>query len=130
VKSRRKFITLVGGAAVTWPEMARAHQTERVQRIGVLANTAANDPVGQARIAAFQQALQQLGWIDGRNVRIEYRWPGGGNAEDTHKYVAPCAARFIVALARFRQSLATWWRLQTVEELRYLVGLANQAPVH
>jgi len=65
--------------------VAWAQQPARMRRIGVLANTAANDPVGQARIAVFQQELQKLGWIDGHNVRIEYRWPGG-NVDDTRKY--------------------------------------------
>jgi putative tryptophan/tyrosine transport system substrate-binding protein len=70
---RREFITLLGGAAA-WPFAARAQQSERVRRIGVLMNMAANDPQGQARLAAFQQALQQLGWSDGHNARIDIRW--------------------------------------------------------
>ena len=65
---RREFITLLGGAAA-WPLTARAQQSERVRRIGVLMNRAANDREGQARVAAFQQALQQLGWRGGRDVR-------------------------------------------------------------
>ena len=71
---RREFITLLGGAAAAWPLAARAQQAERMRRIGVLMNLAADDPEGQARIAAFLQGLQQLGWTDGRNVRIDYRW--------------------------------------------------------
>ena len=67
---RRDFITLVGGAAAGWPLAARAQQTDRMRHIGVLMNSTANDPLGQARIATFQQALQQLGWSDGRNVSI------------------------------------------------------------
>jgi putative ABC transport system substrate-binding protein len=70
---RRAFITLLAGAAA-WPLAARAQQPERMRRIGVLMNRAAGDPQGQARLSAFQQALQQLGWIDGRNVRIDIRW--------------------------------------------------------
>jgi putative ABC transport system substrate-binding protein len=70
---RRNFISLVGGAAA-WPLAARAQQPERMRRIGVLVNRAADDPYGQAHVAAFQQALQQLGWNDGRNVRIDIRW--------------------------------------------------------
>ena len=70
---RRKFIALLGGAAATWPLTARVQQPERTRRIGALMNLAADDPEGQAGIAAFLQALQQLGWTDGRNVRIEYR---------------------------------------------------------
>ena len=69
---RRKFITLIGGAAA-WPLAARAQQAERMRRIGVLINRAADNTEGQARLAAFQQALQQLGWSDGRNVRIDLR---------------------------------------------------------
>jgi putative tryptophan/tyrosine transport system substrate-binding protein len=71
---RRAFITLLGGATVAWPLAARAQQAERMRRIGVLMSLAADDPQGQARLAAFQQALQQLGWSDGRNVRIDVRW--------------------------------------------------------
>ena len=74
--NRRDFITLLGGAAA-WPLAARAQQGERVRRIGVLMNLAADDAEGQARIAAFVQALQRLGWSDGRNVRIDYRWAAG-----------------------------------------------------
>jgi putative tryptophan/tyrosine transport system substrate-binding protein len=62
---RREFITLIGGAA-SWPLAARAQQPERVRRIGVLMNMAADDPTGQARLLAFAQALAQAGWIDGR----------------------------------------------------------------
>jgi putative tryptophan/tyrosine transport system substrate-binding protein len=70
---RREFITLLGCAAA-WPLAARAQQPERMRRIGVLMNIAADDPEGQARIAAFLQALQQLGWTVGRNVQIDARW--------------------------------------------------------
>jgi putative ABC transport system substrate-binding protein len=71
---RRYFITLLGGAAATWPLAARAQQPEQMRRIGVLMNRAADNPEGQAAVAAFRQALQQLGWSDGRNVRIDTRW--------------------------------------------------------
>ena len=74
---RREFITLLGGAAAAWPLAARAQQGERMRRIGVLMTAAADDPEAQARIAAFLQGLQQLGWTDGRNVRIDYRWAAG-----------------------------------------------------
>jgi hypothetical protein len=73
---RRDFITLLVGAA-TWPLVARAQQTERMRRIGVLIGTAANDAEGQARIAAFLQGLQELHWIVGRNTRIDIRWTAG-----------------------------------------------------
>ena len=71
---RREFIVTVGGAAAAWPLVARAQQPERMRRIGMLMTLAADDPFGQAQVAAFQQALQQLGWNDGRNVRIDIRW--------------------------------------------------------
>ena len=71
---RREFITLLGGAAA-WPLAARAQQPERMRRIGVLMNLPSDDPEAiTARIAAFLQELQQLGWTDGRNVQIDYRW--------------------------------------------------------
>ena len=70
---RRDFITLLGGAA-TWPLAARAQQGERMRRIEVLMPGAADDPNGQARIAAFLQGLQQSGWAIGQNVRIDNRW--------------------------------------------------------
>jgi ABC-type uncharacterized transport system substrate-binding protein len=70
---RREFITLVGGAAA-WPVVASAQQTERMRRIGVLMGAAADEPETQARFAAFVQGLQELGWTDGRNVRIDTLW--------------------------------------------------------
>jgi putative tryptophan/tyrosine transport system substrate-binding protein len=73
---RRKFITLLGGAAA-WPVSARAQQPDRMRRIGVLMNLPSDDPEGQARNAAFLQALGGLGWIVGRNVTIDYRWTSG-----------------------------------------------------
>jgi putative ABC transport system substrate-binding protein len=66
--NRREFITLLGGAAAVWSLAARAQQTDRMRRIGVLLDQAANDPEGEARVAAFQKTLQQSGWTDGRNV--------------------------------------------------------------
>ena len=71
---RRNFIRLLGGAAVAWPLAARAQQSDRVRRIGVLVAATADDADYQARIAAFQQGLQQLGWSDGRNVHVDIRW--------------------------------------------------------
>ena len=65
---RREFITLLGGAAAAWPLAARAQQPQRMRRIGVLMNLAADDPEGQARNAVFLQGLQELGWTVGRNV--------------------------------------------------------------
>jgi putative tryptophan/tyrosine transport system substrate-binding protein len=74
---RRNFIALLGGAAVAWPLAARAQQTERMRRIGVLMPLAEDHALGQARVAAFVQGLQQSGWTDGRNIRIDYRWSNG-----------------------------------------------------
>ena len=76
---RREFITLLGGAA-TWPVAARAQDGERMRRIGVLMHTAADEPESQARLAAFMQGLQELGWGVGRNLRIDYRWSVGDAA--------------------------------------------------
>ena len=84
---RRDFITLLGGAAVAWPLAARAQQGERVRRIGVLMSLAADDKPGQARLAAFLQGLQELGWTDGRNVRIDVRW-GTGDAGRNRRHAA------------------------------------------
>jgi len=83
---RREFITLLGGAA-SWPIAARAQEGERMRRIGVLMTTAMDDPEGQAQITAFLQGLQQLGWGNGRNVRIDPRWPAG-DAERIRRYAA------------------------------------------
>ena len=88
---RREFITLVGGAVVAWPLTARAQQSGGMRRVGVLMNLAADDPEGQARIAAFLQGLQQLGWADGRNVRIDTRW-ATTNANDIRRPAEESAA--------------------------------------
>jgi hypothetical protein len=76
---RREFITFLGGAAA-WPLTAGAQQVDRMRRIGVLiAGLTENDSEGQLRMAAFRRGLQNLGWVEGRNVHIEERWPGGNN---------------------------------------------------
>jgi len=90
---RREFITLIGGAAAAWPLAARAQQNEHVKRLGVLMTTAADDPESTRRVLALGQGLQQSGWIDGRNLRIEFRW-AGGNADLSRKY-----AKELMALA-------------------------------
>ena len=87
---RREFITLLGGAAA-WPLAARAQQRERMRRIGLLLNLGSDDQEGQTRNAAFLQALQELGWTVGRNIRIDYRW-GAGNAELYRKHAADLVA--------------------------------------
>ena len=86
---RRDFITLFGGAAAAWPLAARAQPADRMPRIGVLMTT--DDAEGQARMRAFLQGLQHLGWVDGRNVRIEARWTVG-KADNVRRYVAELAA--------------------------------------
>jgi putative ABC transport system substrate-binding protein len=87
---RRQFITLLGGAAITWPLTARAQQAERVRRIGVLMNLAENRQ-GQTRITAFRQALEQFGWTDSRNVQIEIRW-AAGDADRYRNFAAELTA--------------------------------------
>jgi putative ABC transport system substrate-binding protein len=89
---RRQFITFLGGAAATWPLPARAQQSEQMRRIGVLQGGAdTDDPRAQPNITAFLQALQQLGWTEGRNVKIDYRWPAG-DADKVRKYAAELVA--------------------------------------
>jgi len=89
---RREFISLIGGAAAAaWPLAARAQQSERVWRIGVLLPATADDPEFQARVAAFHQGLQQSGWTIGRNVRIDTRW-ATTNAADIRKHSVELAA--------------------------------------
>ena len=82
--TRRGFATLLGGAAAAWPLAARAQEREKVRRIGVMASLAADDRVAQIRNGAFLQGLQQAGWNVGRNVSIEYRWAGIGEAARRH----------------------------------------------
>jgi putative tryptophan/tyrosine transport system substrate-binding protein len=88
---RRDFFSLLGGAAACWPLSARAQKPEPMRRIGVLMNAVADDPQGQARIVTFQQTLQQLGWSEGRNVRIDIRW-GGNDVERDRRYAAELIA--------------------------------------
>jgi len=90
---RRELLAALGGMVVAWPLAARGQQGERMRRIGVLMYLAADDPDSPARVAAFAQGLQELGWIDGRNIRIDYRWGAG----DTERYRAYAAE--LVALA-------------------------------
>ena len=87
---RREFVTLLGSAAA-WPLAARAQQPDRVRRIGVLTPYAADDREGQARVAALQQGLAELGWIDGRNARIDTRW-GAGDSARYRQYAAELVA--------------------------------------
>jgi putative ABC transport system substrate-binding protein len=88
---RREFIAFLAGAAASRPLAARAQQQEHMRRIGVLMNAVADDPQGQARIVTFQQTLQQLGWSEGRNVRIDVRW-GGNDVERDRRYASELIA--------------------------------------
>src|SRR5262249_11232001 len=88
---RREFIALLGGAATAWPLTARAQQPSGMRRIGVLIPLAMDDPEAKARIAVFQQGLEQLGWIDGRNVQIDTRW-AGGDMESIRKHAVELVA--------------------------------------
>jgi len=80
---RRDFITLLGGAATAWPLAARAQQSGRVRRVGVLMGLTQSDPEGQSRIAAFRKTLQGLGWTEGRDLRTDYYW-AAGDIDRTH----------------------------------------------
>jgi putative tryptophan/tyrosine transport system substrate-binding protein len=110
---RREFIAGLGGAAA-WPTVARAQQPERIRRVGVLLNAAADDAEYQARFGAFLQGLQQAGWTIGRNVRIDTRW-AGANAADIHRHAMELAtlspdvilATGSLAVAALKQATAT-----------------------
>ena len=88
---RREFIKVIAGSAATWPLIARAQQSEPMRRIGMLMNRAADSAQGQARVAAFTQSLHQLGWTDGRDVRIDIRW-GEDKIDLERKYAAELIA--------------------------------------
>src|SRR5262245_1432487 len=83
MSTRRAFITLLGGAAA-WPLAAGAEQAERIRRIGVVMSFAPGDPESQLRIAALEKGLRDLGWVEGRNLRTEYRWADSANALHAH----------------------------------------------
>jgi putative ABC transport system substrate-binding protein len=74
---RREFISLIGGAAATWPIAVHAQQSDKVRLIGVLSGAADKDAVTQKRLAVFRDGLAEVGWIEGRNVRFQNRWSGG-----------------------------------------------------
>src|SRR5262245_47820770 len=88
---RREFLNLLAGGVAAWPVAAYAQQPDRIRHIGVLMAYAEDNPDGKPRLAAFAQGLQELGWTDGRNIRIEYRW-SAGDAERTHEYAAELVA--------------------------------------
>ena len=83
--NRRAFIMLLGGAAAAWPLAARAQQSERMRRIGVLMGYPESDSDAQANVAAFRESLQRLGWAEGRNVRIDTRWPIPADVESMQR---------------------------------------------
>jgi putative tryptophan/tyrosine transport system substrate-binding protein len=87
---RREFITLLGCGAAAWPLSARSQQPDRMRRVGVLSGLA-DDLEGQARVVAFRQELQRLGWTDGRNMRLDIRW-GAGDAEFLRKHAVELVA--------------------------------------
>jgi putative ABC transport system substrate-binding protein len=90
---RRQLIAGLGGAAATWSLTARAQQADRMRRVSVLGSRAADDADGQARVAVFLQRLQELGWTDGRNMRVDYRW----GAADADRYRTSAAELVAVA---------------------------------
>ena len=120
---RREFITLLGGAAVAWPITARAQPAERVRRIAVLMNNAEDDPEGQARAEAFRQGLQALGWIEGKNLRIDWYWTAGDIGR-TRSNVTELAGRppdIIVANGRVTLSEA----VQAIRSIPIIFVLVN-----
>jgi hypothetical protein len=88
---RREFITLLGGAAAAWPLVAYAQQAERIRRVGVLSALAEDDPESVTRRAVFEQALKALGWTNGSNLRVDYRW-SSGDADRGRKLAAELVA--------------------------------------
>ena len=94
---RRDFLMLLGGAAAGSPFVARAQQAERVRRIGVLMAHPESDPEFQGYVAALQEGLQKLGWTEGRNIRIDTRWPTPDDPDSIQRF-----AKELVALAHGR----------------------------
>src|SRR6516225_10251156 len=92
MSSRREFIALLGGAAAAWPLAARAQQSDRTQRIGVLMGYAESNVEGQAFVAAFREGLLKLGWAEGRNLRSDYRWAPPGDADTTRRFAKELVA--------------------------------------
>ena len=98
---RREFITLLGGTAAAWPVAARAQQSDRMRRLGLLVGFSEGDAEGQAIVAAFRQRLRELGWTEGRNIRIELRWAAADPDKDgtlsKTEYLAVVEQRFNAA---------------------------------
>jgi len=120
---RRKFLTtLLGGAAVAWPMAARAQQTERVMRIGVLMAYAKSDPEAQAWVAAFREALQKLGWAEGRNIRIDTRW-ATADVESIQRFAKELVA-LQPELVVLTSTPSTAWLLQQTRTIPIIFTLA------
>lgn len=98
---RREFISLIGGAAIAYPLAARAQQPARIRRVGMLMNLSESDVEAQRLITAFREGLTQLGWVDGRNLRMDYRWAGGdiGRIRAFAKELVELSPDIIVAYA-------------------------------
>jgi putative tryptophan/tyrosine transport system substrate-binding protein len=121
---RREFITLLGGVAAAWPLAARAQQTDRIRRVGVLVNLEADDPESLAQSKAFLRGLQEKGWIDGHNIRIDYRWV----TDNLPKYAAELLALSPdVVLANANPSLSAF---QTLSRTIPIVFVAASDPVN
>jgi putative tryptophan/tyrosine transport system substrate-binding protein len=88
---RREFITLLSSVPAAWPLVAYAQQSQQMRHIGILMNRAASDPEGQARVVAFKQGMQQLGWSEGRNIELDPRW-GEDDINVEQKYAAELIA--------------------------------------
>src|SRR4029077_5557391 len=89
---RRDFVTLLGSTAATWPLAARAQQPDRIRRIGVLMGYAESDSEGQAFVAAFREGLQKLGWVENRNMRIDYRWATSADPDSIPRFAKELVA--------------------------------------
>ena len=123
---RRREFTLLGGTTVTWPIATWAQQRGQVARLGVLMSAAANDPDGDARITAFRQALQRLGWTEGQSVQIDVRWAGGDAALDRKFAAELVALKPDVILATASQTVAA---LQAVTQTVPIVFAHAADPV-
>ena len=124
---RREFMKLLGGATVAWPLAARAQQADRMPRVGVLMNLAADDPEGQARLADFLAGLQELGWTDGRNLRIDFRWAAADT--DRYRYAAELVALAPdVILASASQSVAALQQTATTVPICSRVSPTQSGP--
>ena len=107
---RREFITLVGSTAVAWPLVARAQQPDRMRLIGVLMGYAESDSDAQAKLAAFREGLKKLGWAEGRNIRMETRWPIPADTESMQRFAKEPVASSSPFLLLARPPRVRSWR--------------------